>query len=104
MADHKGVCYVDEAIFMECYDEIRPKLDVSSLVGHLMKYDLVKSTDALSTLSTTTNQVEKVTLLVEIVKGAGHDGFMLLYMCLWESADKCIGHAEAVEELDRCGT
>lgn len=104
LMENSGVKYVDKDIFYTCYHKIQQWLDVSILVGYLMKYKIVQNSDELETLTSPHRdpQYKKISL-IKYVERAGKDGFMLFYMCLKESSDKARGHGDAVAELDNCG-
>ena len=96
--------YVDKEVFYSCFHEIKPWIDLSILIGYLMKYDLVQSSDDMYILTSSFfPPQDKFNSLVKTVEAAGQGGFMLLYICLKESASETRGHEAAAVALENCG-
>lgn len=105
MAENAGVHFVDQAVFFSCYSKIQAWLDPSILPKYLTKYGVVKNGDHICALSSTTLMPQaRHNSLVKLVEEAGSDGFMFLYMSLRDSSIESIGHQDAAQELDHCGT
>ena len=104
LQEHPDLNFIDKDTFFSCFHKIRSWLDLSVLVGYLMKYDLVKSSTDMETLTSAyLRPQDRLNSLVKMVEVAGEGGFMLLYMCLRESSEEVRGHESAVAELEHCG-
>ena len=89
---------------MACYATIKPWLDSSTLVSFLMKYKLAKTSDTDLLNSPFHSSETKKQHLLSLAEKGGKHGFMLLYLCIWDSIDQgLLGHEDAIKELDKCG-
>ena len=89
---------------MACYATIKPWLDLSTLVSFLMKYKLAKISDTEQLGSPIHPSETKKQYLLRLAEKGGKHGFMLLYLCIWDSIDQGhLGHEDAIKELDKCG-
>ena len=96
--------FVDKYVFFTCFQKIRQRLDLTLLVGYLMKYHLVRDSSRMEELTSSyLKSHDKMTSLVRMAEEAGPDGFMIIYKCLKESAFESLGHQAAVEELEKEG-
>lgn len=103
LKEHPDIEYVDQRVFFACYSKIKPWLNHSVLVGYLMKYGLVQSSDDMELLTSSFYKPQdRETSLIRMAENVV-DGFMLLYMCLFESGEEHMGHVDAVSELNHCG-
>ena len=101
-----GNVYIDEKIFNRCAVDI--KIDVGKLGNHLLTHDLVANRKELDDiLNPHHSACEQLNHLLRHVSSAGgKHGYFLLYVSLFESAEKDNhqGHKDAVEELKQTGT
>ncbi len=94
---------MDKRIFYSCYHKIKPWIDISVLVGYLMKYNIVQSVDDMEELTSSYfKRQDRLNSLLRMVEKGGNDGYMLLYICLRESCVEAVGHNDVVAELN-CG-
>ena len=94
---------MDKDVFFSCKDEVMPLLDTSKLLGYLIKYDMIENTDSITLASPYLKSKEKEDILIKIAEEVGPKGFMLLYICLFESSLEYPVHKEAKAILGRKG-
>ena len=66
-------------------------------------YELITTEDMNVLNSPSQEEQFKHITLLRMVEEVGPDGYMLLYMCLFESCGEASGHESAVRVLDVCG-
>ena len=70
------------------------------LLGHLMRYGLVRNASDIETITSSSFQPQdRLNALLKLTEAAGTEGFMLLFMCLFDSRSDTMGHKQAVELL-----
>ena len=106
MEQNPGVPYVGKEVFYFCRVTVRPLLDNSVLLPYLQKYEMLwdsEDVDRLTGTSPYCQLEDRFTSLVNGVEKQGEYGYMLLYMCIFESSSKALRHAAAVQHLDTMG-
>jgi hypothetical protein len=102
--EHPDIKFIDREIFFACFHQIKPWLNISTLVGYMMKYGLVKTSSDMEELTSSYfKPQDKINSLMRMVEANGTNGCMLLYMCLKESSTEAKGHEDAIKELNHCG-
>lgn len=98
--------YVGEQTINQCWGKIRPWVNVSTLMGYLMKNGLVNGPDDMDAISSPylTAAVRQTNLMQLLSANGGGNGHFLFYMSLCESLESNpLGHGDAVDELKRRG-
>lgn len=104
LEEHPDTKFIDQDVFRACFSRIKDWLDMSVLVGYMMKYGLLKTAGDMEELTSSYYKPQdRLNSLMKMAEAGGNDGFMLLYMCLRESASEAGGHKDAVKELDHYG-
>lgn len=96
-----GKIWVDRDCFFSCWDKIWRWLDLGSLLGMLMKHDLVKDEEDFFLINNPHKSPREKAdnLLQKIVANSGDVGYYLLYVCIRDDTGNPLGHADAVREL-----
>jgi hypothetical protein len=98
--------YVGEQTINQCWGKIRPWVNISTLMGYLMKNGLVNNPDDMDAISSPylTAAVRQTNLMQLLSANGGGSGHFLFYMSLCESLESNpLGHGDAVDELKRRG-
>ena len=98
--------YVGEQTLIQCWGKIRLWINVSSLMGYLMRNGLVNGPDDMDAISSPylTAAVKQTNLMQLLSANGGGNGHFLFYMSLCESLESNpLGHGDAVDELKRRG-
>ena len=104
MSDHPHVNYINKEVFCQCYHKIKPWLNISCLQHLFMKYRLVNNSDEMKAISSSYLQAsDKSIALVEMIEKGGENGYMIFYICIYESSSGNIGHEDVLNILDSTG-
>ena len=98
--------YVGELTINQCWGKIRGWINMSSLMGYLMRNGLVNNADDMDAISSPylTATVRQTNLMQLLSANGGGNGHFLFYMSLCESLESNpLGHGDAVDELKRRG-
>lgn len=104
LQEHPDITFISKEVFFACCLEIKPLLNLNILVGYLMKHGVVRNAEDMESLTSSFfKSQDKFNSLVKMVEAVGNNGFMLLYICLMESAAEVAGHQDAIRKLDNTG-
>lgn len=103
LQDNSELNYIDKDVFEGCFYKIQSWIDIQVLLPYLMRYHLVTSDDRDYLTNPYKTAVDKSFHLVAVAEKGGRHGYMLLYICILESAKETQGHVDAVKELDEMG-
>ena len=104
MKDHPDINYVNKEVFYHCYYKIKPWLDFHVLCPYLMKYQIVNDSNDIECITGRWIQPqERMNSLIRMIERGGTNGFMVLYICIYETSKETNGHADAIKELDKIG-
>ena len=103
MDEHPEINFVDKDIFFSCKKSIMPMLNMSVLIGYMIKYDMMQNDDLITLANPHLTSLEKENSLIKMIEEIGPKGFMLLHMCLLESSPEDPLHKEAATILGRKG-
>ena len=98
--------YVGELTVNQCWGKIRGWINMSSLMGYLMRNGLVNNADDMDAISSPylTATVRQTNLMQLLSANGGGNGHFLFYMSLCESLESNpLGHGDAVDEFKRRG-
>jgi len=98
--EQNGKVWIDESCFSFCWNKIWRWLDLGSMLGLLMKHEIVKDEeDFFQVNNPNKSPREKANNLLVIVRQGGDVSFYLLYMCIRDDSGNPLGHRDAVKEL-----
>ena len=104
MKDHPDINYVNKEVFYHCYYKIKPWLDFHILCPYLMKYQIVNDSNDIECITGRWIQPQdRMNSLIRMIERGGTNGFMVLYICIYETSKETNGHADAIKELDKIG-
>lgn len=98
--EQNGKVWIDESCFLFCWNKIWRWLDLGSMLGLLMKHEIVKDEEDFFQINNANKSPrEKANNLLMIVRQGGDVSFYLLYMCIRDDSGNPLGHRDAVKEL-----
>ena len=95
--------YVDKLVLRLCWPQIRPWLQLSSLLPYLIRDGLVTNDDSYKLSNNLLTPGEKAQLVYDKVAALGDYACHLLYMAIIEDHSNHLGHDSAREALEEKG-
>ena len=98
--EHNGKVWIDGSCFSFCWNKIWRWLDLGSMLGLLMKHEIVQDEEDFFQINNANKSPrERANNLLMIVRNGGDVSFYLLYMCIRDDSGNPLGHKDAVKEL-----
>ena len=98
------VKFFNETVLIQCFNKIKPWLDIETLCGYLMQYGVIKDSEDIELVTSPYYKPQdRMNSLIKLMERSGRRGFIAFYIGLNESAEECRGHADAVAVINQHG-